>query len=141
MPFVQWDGSMAVGVGRIDGQHQELIALINDLGEALGTDLQQEVVAKAADTLMCYMREHLREEEALMADNAYPDAERHIREHQSFEAALCGFDPDGTPLDMEAVNKMFFFLSSWLVNHICRTDQKLGLYLKANGKPETVPGV
>jgi hemerythrin len=140
MAFVQWNGSMAVGVERIDAQHRELIALINDLGEALGTDQQQEVVAKAAFTLVRYAREHLRDEEALMAENGFPEAEQHIREHHSFEEALHGFDSGGAPLDMGAVNKMFFFLSSWLVNHICRSDQKFGRYLKAHGKPAAAPG-
>jgi len=127
---------MAVGLTRIDDQHKELIAIINELAGALGTDRQRDVVAKTVDTLLRYVREHLRDEEGLMAENAYPGAQRHIQEHKSFEAALNEFDLGGPEMDMEAVEKMFFFLSSWLVNHICMSDQKFGRYLKANDRPE-----
>jgi len=135
MTFVQWDGSMAVGVARIDEQHKELIDIINELASALGTTRQQDAVAKAVDTLLRYVREHLRYEEALMGESAYPEANRHFQEHISFEAALAAFDLEGAPLDIEAVDKMFFFLTSWLVNHICLSDQKFGQYLKEKGTP------
>jgi hemerythrin len=134
MSFVQWDASMSVGVPRIDGQHKELIDIINELAVALGTNRQRDVVAGAVDTLLRYVREHLRDEEALMRETGYPYAEQHVKEHQGFEAALEEFDLGQGELDLEAVNKMFFFLTSWLVNHICVSDQKIGRHLAGSNQ-------
>jgi hemerythrin len=133
---IEWLDEYSVGVKTIDMQHQMLFAKIAQLAEAMQSGQSKQAVGAVLDFLAQYTRTHFDTEERWMAELGYPEREFHLREHGFFVATLNGlksqFEQSGPTATLAiAVNGQVF---SWLRKHVLGTDQKLGAFLKANGK-------
>jgi len=129
MPHIEWNESLALGIKSIDEQHQYLVALFNALADdssAQGDTCPVEtLVAKLKD----YAAEHFHIEEGYMQAFAYPDTAAHVKEHESFIAALTSFEAacsEGTG-DTQAV---LAYLQGWLGEHLTGVDRKMGRFLE-----------
>ncbi len=131
-----WDPKLAVGVGLIDEQHQELFRRVNDLLEALHAARGNEESGRLLVFLGKYVIEHFRAEERLMASNAYPQAADHKQQHvdfvRTFSDLKSEFDKDGPSLTLAI--KLNHAVCGWLRQHIGSTDMALGQFLKARGE-------
>ena len=126
-----WNSTLETGVRQIDLQHQELIALINELEieHELGRD--EDALKIVLPRLKAYVLFHFSTEENLMAGVAEgtPHAVGHIIEHRKFTDKVATFqiqpwvDPGQTAL------QLLDYLKSWLVNHIMITDKQLAGYI------------
>lgn len=130
-----WNASFLVGIDQVDTQHQQLVELINDVGElALGkhdVDLQQ---LRAAYEAMCaYALTHFRAEEALMdaAGVAAAHAAQHRAQHQSFAAEASSLLEQSGSLSLDQARKMLHYLVDWLAYHILGTDQSMARQMQA----------
>ena len=65
MALMVWDNSFSVNVKEIDAQHQKLIALINDLHDAMKTGKAKDVLGKILSDLTDYTVYHFGNEERL----------------------------------------------------------------------------
>ena len=125
MPYANWDPAMAIGVDEIDGQHRELLGILNRLqdqahgpGQAAGAGMTGEESLRA---LADYARRHFACEEGHMERAGFPGLAVQRRQHEEFtrrvadaqlEAACCGA-PVSATID---------FLKHWLVEHIMGQD-------------------
>jgi len=119
MAAIEWDQSYSVGVAVLDGQHKELIRLIN----ALEND---QAVGPVLDRLAVYVREHFYAEERLMEIADYPALADHRVEHQNFKDWLAGarseFERGAlSPSDVAGTTRDY--LTNWLLNHIKIVDK------------------
>jgi len=130
MAAIEWDNSYSVGVVVLDGQHKELIRLIN----ALEND---QAVGPVLDRLAVYVREHFYAEERLMEIAGYPGLADHRIEHQNFKEWLAGARSDFergalSPSDVAGGTRKY--LTNWLLNHIQVVDKAyMGHVEQANG--------
>ncbi|MGB9912684.1 MAG: hemerythrin, partial [Candidatus Kapaibacteriota bacterium] len=46
MAFIEWNDNYSVGVSIIDNQHKQLIRIINELHEGMGTGKGKDVLGK-----------------------------------------------------------------------------------------------
>lgn len=133
MPLISWNESLSVGVAEIDQQHQKLIAIINDLNDAMRQGKSKDVMSKIISGLISYTQTHFGTEENYFAKFQYPDTAAHKAEHAKFVAKAVdfrsGFDSGKIGLSVEVLN----FLSDWLTNHIKGTDKKYGPFLNQHG--------
>jgi hemerythrin-like metal-binding protein len=133
MAFIKWNDALSVKVGEIDGQHQKLIALINQLHDAMTQGKGKDVVSSIVKGLVGYAGSHFAVEERYFDKFNYPDAANHKQEHAAFVQKISDFqdkfNKGGLTLTLEVMN----FLKDWLVKHIQGTDQKYSAFFNEKG--------
>lgn len=124
MTLMEWKDEMSVGVASLDEQHKALIGLIDTLDEKERTgDAVSYVIAE----LERYVREHFRDEEAMMAAASYPELETHKAEHRSFEdwlGSVKGAYAAGGEARYYIAENVNAYLKGWLTNHILIIDME-----------------
>ena len=130
---IAWDASFKVGHPMIDSQHKRLFEIADELYELI---MAPEEKREADTTLVLqdcakYVNFHFAFEEKLMRDSKYEDVEGHLNQHKAFTtyvASLMSDSSRGSKVDLE---KLYEFLSDWLVKHICLEDKKLATYISS----------
>ncbi|MBI5556001.1 MAG: hemerythrin family protein [Deltaproteobacteria bacterium] len=133
MAMLNWDDSYKVNVTEIDQQHQKLVAMINDLNDAMCQGKAKDVLEKILSGLINYTATHFKTEEKYFDKFAYPETAIHKKEHVDFVQKVSefkdGFDKGKVGLSISVMK----FLSDWLKNHIKGTDKKYGPFLHEKG--------
>ena len=134
MAFFEWSESLNVGVESINDQHKKLVAMVNDLHDAMQKGQAASALGKTLDGLINYTKSHFAYEEKLFADTGYADAAAHKLEHDKLTATVVEVQQkyNGGAGDSLSAGVMDF-LKSWLVDHIQGTDRKYGPHLQAKG--------
>lgn len=129
MPFLPWSDDMIIDEGPIDGQHQQLVAGINQLYDELQSG--EAKVGPLLDYLVIYVDIHFADEERLMQLAGYGDLPGHQDEHRLFSAQLEALRTDYHRGEAKVDARLMEFLKAWLVNHIMGTDRDYAPALKA----------
>jgi len=131
--FIKWNSRYAVNVEEIDRQHQTLIGLINTLYDAMNVGKGKDVLGPVLTEVVDYTAYHFNAEERLLRQDAYPEYERHKKEHDDLTAKARAlkqeFDSGNHKLSIDVM----LFLSNWLNLHILEEDKKFGPYLNSKG--------
>ena len=77
-----WRDEFCTGHADIDGQHQQLFCLLDELYDAVCAGDGANVVEAVVTELVTYTRTHFYQEESLMREFNYPGIDEHLREHQ-----------------------------------------------------------
>jgi hemerythrin-like metal-binding protein len=133
MPLIQWAPKYSVNVREIDQQHQKLMALINELYDAMTAGHGKDVLSKVLGELINYTVYHFSFEEKLFDKHGYPETAAHKSEHEKLKATATDlkqkFDSGKGQITLEVMN----FLKNWLNNHILGTDKKYTAFLNGKG--------
>ena len=131
MPLIQWSNELSVEVTKFDMQHKKLIALINDLHDAMKAGKGNQILKKTLDELTQYTETHFADEEALMKQHNYPGYSIQKIQHDKFVQELKQLqqklNTNSTTVTLEVMN----FLKSWLTNHIQKTDKGYSTFFKS----------
>lgn len=132
--LLSWSSQLAVGVGFIDTDHQVLVDMLNDLSRAMLGGKGKAELSRVLEGLADYTVSHFGREEVAMKEHAYPDMESHIRAHRGFCAKVAEVAEQLRSGSESVISfELLDFLKSWLVDHIQRTDAKLGAFLVERG--------
>jgi hemerythrin-like metal-binding protein len=123
MALVEWQGCYSVGNERIDQQHQRLVGLINQLGEAMDTGAERPTLMKILNSLAGYTKTHFSEEERLMEERGYPELASHKEEHVVLNRRLADFYREFYTTSRPQSAEVMVFLQGWLYNHILEKDK------------------
>ena len=133
MTYFTWNEKYSVHIREIDEQHKKLVALINELFEAMKAGKDQEILGKVIAVLLTYAKSHFATEERLMRDYGYPEYLVHKQVHDSLSKKVFDLNAEyqaGKPvLTVQLMN----FLKDWLINHILGTDKKYSAFLNSKG--------
>jgi len=133
MALITWNESLSVNVAEFDRQHKKLVALINELNDAMSVGKGKNVLEKIISDLITYTGTHFKAEEKYFARFKYPDTFNHRIEHVAFVRKVAefkaGFESGNLPLTVEVLR----FLSEWLKKHIMGTDKKYSQFFNDNG--------
>jgi hemerythrin len=133
MALITWQDSYSVKVRKFDDEHKKLIALINQLHDAMKVGQGGQVIGSVLQSLIDYTASHFAAEEALMKLHGYPDFERHKKEHNLLVMQVLDVQKSlksgKVPLSQEVMS----FLKQWLQTHIQVEDKKYGPFLNAKG--------
>ena len=135
MKKFKWDDSLSTGVRMIDIHHKELIAAINDLGEAIETGKGATSIKKLLAFLKYYAEWHFEHEEHCAAQHQCPIAATNQKAHQQFMETV-GRLSDEYRLSgaSEAIARNIYQeLSDWLVSHILKIDTQIGQCIRQTG--------
>ncbi len=135
-PLLEWDESYATGVEEIDEQHMILVHTLNEASQELAVDARIETLEKITQNLLSYALYHFETEEELMIAYGYKDAtaeaaDEHMSQHRGFSEQVVAVREginSGTPI---APDELLQFLNDWLINHILKTDKRLGEFIVA----------
>lgn len=133
MSYLEWSDELRVGVGDVDDQHKRLVAMVNDLHEAMQRGRGKDVLASTIAGLLDYTVVHFTTEERYFDVFGYSDAPAHKAQHEGFvhqvEDFQQGFRDDRLMLSIDVMD----FLSTWLVEHIKGSDRAFGPFLNQHG--------
>jgi hemerythrin len=129
-----WNEKMSVGVEEMDGDHQELIALLNEIHAAVAADQSRDATNEIIDRLMKSVKAHFDREQNLLEKSGFSGAAAHHREHDEMLRTARDWqahfkDASFSKLSLEAVSGF----QSWLDNHIQGADMLYGPHLNAMG--------
>ncbi|MBS4025837.1 MAG: bacteriohemerythrin [Clostridia bacterium] len=129
---LQWTEDLAVGVDKIDSQHQELFSRINKLLDACNQGKGRETVDEIIKFLEDYVVTHFTLEEEHMAKYAYSGYSDHKEQHYQF---INSFSKLKEKIEREGVGSHISIYTNqivvdWLQDHITKTDKALGKFLK-----------
>jgi hemerythrin len=132
-PLVIWDQSWCIGVKNVDAQHQNLVALVNKLNQAMSEGKGKSVLEEILESLVSYTRAHFRDEERMMEQNAYPDLIEHKRKHVELTKKVLDFQAEFKSGAMGMSIDIMQFLTTWLRGHILGTDAKYVDLMRSKG--------
>jgi len=129
---IEWTPALSVGIGEIDSQHREFISMIAALPEDIKKTGHSINALETVKNLEEYAEKHFSTEEMYMSIYAYPESQAHKDLHDMFRAEI-GVMKEKALQDASAdtVNGINSQIYQWFLNHIIKTDMKLGVFLKA----------
>lgn len=122
--FVKWENAFSIGLEIIDNQHKELIDIINRIYEAQNSE-RKEFLKKFLE----YANFHFITEEKIIDKVKFPQTEKHKLSHKKFKEYIFSHFQN---IENISIDDLFDFAVDWLVNHVLREDQELGLFIQKN---------
>lgn len=132
--FISWNDKISVGIQEIDEQHKRLVALINNLYDAMveGED-RLETANKILTELMQYTIVHFAVEESLFRIFDYPEYEAHCAQHQELREEVIDINTRVQKGERMITPELLFFLRKWITNHIMVEDKAYAPFLLEKG--------
>ncbi len=129
-----WREEMSVGQPDIDGDHRQLIAIINDFENMAQRLPESRALHETLIGLHDYAAIHFGREEAIQRACRYPLHESHKREHQELLSQINAmarryFIDRTEPVTKASLREAAGFLRHWLVDHIIKNDLRMREYL------------
>lgn len=122
-PAVKWANVAKTQIRIIDGDHRDLVKLINKLAVDLTDGGSDKLIDLDLDQFNAYALEHFRREEELMRRYHYPDylahRETHLEFRRYFHAVRIVRRDDRHAVDLRQV---LTYLTAWLTRHIGGSD-------------------
>ena len=129
----QWDSSLETGYAKVDNQHKQLVATLNNIISASIEGKGKAEIFKTLDFLTGYTIMHFSDEEKLMVKYDYYDYLIHKRYHDEFKITVGNLTQqlisEGPTEEM--VNTVTTAIGEWLLNHIKGDDFRMAAYVKA----------
>ncbi len=125
----RWDETLSVQVEEIDDDHRRLVALFEELEQAVREGESQELTDMLAAELVSCTDCHFRHEERLMYRQGYPGLDEHRREHQELMATARTLLEERQAAGAAISPDDITFLDHWLTGHILGPDMDLGNWL------------
>jgi len=139
MAYFAWAQDMVIDQGPIDEDHQHLVRLVNQLHDATTEGRGRDVVGPILDELIRYTNDHLRKEEAVMAEAGFPNLERHKIGHQAFIDQLGKLQRRYQEGSISVAAQLSTVLRDWLSIHIRRNDRELLEFMRRQPGAPTAP--
>jgi hemerythrin-like metal-binding protein len=126
MPLVEWEEKFKLGIASVDYEHEELIALINELHAGLESDPPREAVADFLGEIHARISAHFALEEKLMREQRYDAYDAHKSDHEALREEIReimdgyeagAYDDPGDTLSES--------LRAWFTNHFETHDARL----------------
>lgn len=127
--MIPWLEHYAVGVAVIDGQHREMLELVNRLLAGLGEGREAGELVETLRELVRATEHNIATEERLMQEHGLAPA-HHADAHTRLLEAIRRFD---LRLDPDGLAGSASWLREWLLGHIEEDDRPLAELLRARG--------
>lgn len=121
--MIEWKQDYSVSVASIDDDYKKLIAIINQLLNAMTKGEGAKVLAPLIDELYKYTVYHFNREETYFRMTNYANTDMHIKEHAYFVNKIKEFKDRVSAGNVSFSPDLFSFLRDWLLKHITLTDK------------------
>ncbi|MGM0533973.1 MAG: bacteriohemerythrin [Campylobacterota bacterium] len=132
---ITWKSDYETGIDAIDEQHQILVATLKEANDTLSSDYSLENLENITKDLLSYALYHFETEEEMMQESGYDkqrpgEYESHMKQHRDFSAKVVKIRESLKAGQLIEQEELIGFLINWLINHINKTDKKLGVFLQ-----------
>jgi hemerythrin len=127
--MMEWQDSFSVGITAMDIQHKQLVAMVNQLYEAMRTSKGDVVVKTILPSLVQYTKSHFASEEKVMKDAGFPGLAAHQAIHQQLTKQATDLLEKIKTGKMVPTVSLASFLKDWLINHIQGQDKQYGKHI------------
>ncbi len=131
--LLPWSDRLISGIDSIDEQHKELVAMVNELHQAMRMKKGTEESGKILERLAQYTVDHFAYEATLFDEHQYPEADQHNEIHAQLVAKVQEFQQQFNEGKAALSMELMQFLTDWLENHILKTDREYVPYLQEKG--------
>jgi hemerythrin-like metal-binding protein len=128
-----WDDSYSVGVAEIDRQHKALMDMANELKYELDGKRSMKTDRRILKGLIDYTVTHFSYEEQLVDQTGYIESDDHKQLHRKLVEDVLTYNDRIEQGDEKVLGELMSFIKSWLIEHIQKTDKKLGAHLQKTG--------
>ena len=128
----EWKSEYSVHVVLIDNQHKGLIEIIDDLYQSIMKNNTKEIISSIFERLNAYAIYHFGTEEKYFKEFDYPDAPKHIIEHEQYKKDVVKMEEDEKNGKTDGL-ELFFYLENWWINHILNVDKKYSEFFNEHG--------
>lgn len=134
--MINWKDSYDIGVEKIDCQHRQLLAKLNEFFDACSKQQGKEQIEETLKFLKEYTLEHFSSEESLMVDIDFPELTEHRKTHAEFVQTVLELEETLKTKGPSVLStiKLNRTLTDWLLNHINKCDKLIGEYMATRGK-------
>ena len=132
MSLIQWTDKLSVNVASIDAQHKNLVALLNELHDAMKAGKSHDVLSKTLDRLVDYTKTHFAHEEVCMTKTCFAGLKDHKCQHDDLAKTVLKFQADFKAGKTGVTIEVLTFLQNWISNHILKTDKLYSAHLNSH---------
>lgn len=125
MTIIKWQDEFSVGVESVDHEHQELIALINELQASMQKQVSTEKVVETLGEIYAQIAAHFALEENIMRSMRYPLYEEHKEDHEILLDDLLEIMDEIEADDYYDESKLSQDLQRWFSEHFRTHDARL----------------
>jgi hemerythrin len=129
---IPWEDKYAIGIQRIDKEHQSILLRINNLIEAMNENKKSKMV-ECYEELKSVTVDHFTYEEGYMESFGYEALASHKRVHKNLLDVVVKFGKDLKEDNLDKT-KLASFLKNWLFTHIMGVDTKFAEVVKDEDK-------
>ncbi len=130
MQKFEWLEKYSVGVKQIDEHHKKIIAVTNDLAEAIRAGVGGEAIDNVVQELLNYVKFHFAYEQEYFDKLEYPDSQKHKLEHLEFTKKVISIYQNYAKGQGLLASDLLRFICDWLQSHFMGTDQEFGRRLQ-----------
>jgi hemerythrin-like metal-binding protein len=136
---IRWSDTLSVDVPEIDKEHQQFIARVNALNEAIVECKDKPTVERLLDLMLMEATHHFWHEQQLLAEWKYPDRAVHAAKHAQltaqFERAMKEFEQASVSVTWMLKG---LYIKQLLVDHLLKEDMKYRDFLRVqNGSNQS----
>jgi len=129
MPLIEWKKEFSVGVAEVDHEHQQLVALINALYDALPQDDAENKVMDFLGEIYTQIAAHFALEEKIMRSRNYDRYADHKSDHERLLDELRDIMDDYEENAYFDDGEFSGHLEGWFTGHFKTHDARLHKYL------------
>ena len=125
MSLIEWKKEFSVGVAEVDHEHQELIALINELHDVIQASGGRDQVLESLGEIFAQISSHFALEEKMMRESRYPAMAEHKEDHETLLDELRDIMDDVEDDGSYDESRLADDLERWFTEHFKTHDAKL----------------
>ena len=129
MVLIEWKTEFEVGIPDVDHEHQEIIALINDLHEAMSGENASISVMDFLGEIYAHVAAHFALEEKIMRINRYDQYADHKSDHERLLDELRDIMDDYEENAYFSDKEFSSHVERWFTEHFKTKDARLHKHL------------
>ncbi len=133
MNMITWTKELDVHIESIDVQHRTMIAMINELQQAIDNRMPDVMIGSVLSKLIEYTRFHFEHEENCLIVGCYAKLHEHRCQHTELSRKLKEMEQAYHRGEAGIGPKVLKIMQGWMVNHIMKVDSQYSGQLVKSG--------
>lgn len=131
MALIEWKDEFSTGIADVDHEHQELIALINELHDAMSGEDATFTVLNFLGEIFVHVSAHFALEEKIMRERHYDQYQEHKDDHERLLDEIRDIMDDYEENTYYNDADFAKHVEKWFINHFKNLDARLHKHLGA----------
>ena len=133
MALIEWKEEYRIGIPAVDYEHQELIALLNDLYAGLAAEIDPGAIAEFLGEVYARISAHFALEERVMTERGYDQLAAHKADHEALLDEIRDIMDESEATDPSLLAAALGpRLQTWFGDHFKTHDARLHQRLNPN---------